>query len=122
MKNNRNIEILVLKAKSDPQILAIYLFGSYLEGKRYQDIDIVLVLNDNLSELDMAKKRLSYQSDVPKIFDIQVLQLLPAHIQLNVLKGKLLYCQDYETMFDIAIEVIRNGESMRRKIQLMVSP
>jgi len=121
MKVNKFIEHLVQRVKSDPQILAVFLFGSYLEKKRYRDIDIALVLNDNLTDLEMAKKRIAYQADAPKVFDIQILQLLPAHVQLNVLKGKLFYCRNYETLFDMAIDIIRHGERMKRKIQLMVS-
>ena len=122
MDIDKNVNALLQKAKSDPTILAVFLFGSYLAKKQHHhDVDIALVLDEKLTGIQMAKIRLQYQANAVNFFDIQVLQLLPYHIQPEVLKGKLLYCQNYDALFEIAIKIIQQADDMKRRIQLMVS-
>ncbi|NIQ06092.1 MAG: nucleotidyltransferase domain-containing protein [Candidatus Korarchaeota archaeon] len=40
----REVESVVRKAQKDDDVLATILFGSYVRGERYSDIDICLVL------------------------------------------------------------------------------
>lgn len=43
-------------------------------------------------------------SKLPEIFDVQIFQLLPLYIRIDVLKGKLIYCEDETLLHDVAWE------------------
>lgn len=102
------------KAKKDRDIAAVLIFGSFLSKKKYRDIDICLVLNKKLSNLKISKKKLSYQKSCSKL-DIQVLQQLPLYIKIEVIKeNKPLLIKDYELLFDIAKDVIRDFDSFEK--------
>ena len=42
--------------KKDKEIIAVLLFGSYIKGENYRDIDICIVLDKKYSKLEMSKK------------------------------------------------------------------
>ena len=98
------------KAQKDKDVLAVLVFGSYLSGKGYRDIDICLVLNKKLSNLEKSRKKLSYQK-IASILDIQILQQLPLYIRIEVInKNKPLLIKDEDKMFDTAREAVRDFE------------
>ncbi len=102
------------KAKKDKDIAAVLIFGSFLSKKKYRDIDICLVLNKKLSNLNVSKKKLSYQKISSKI-DVQILQQLPLYIKIEVIKkNKPLLIKDYDLLFDIARNVIRDFDSFEK--------
>ena len=78
---------LVARAKTDPDVLAVFLFGSRARGDASQnsDFDICLVLGaEPRSDRDRAEKRLAYLAE-PDL-DVAVFQALPLHIRSRVLK------------------------------------
>ncbi|MFX0069312.1 MAG: nucleotidyltransferase domain-containing protein [Candidatus Hodarchaeota archaeon] len=116
------MEKLEKEAKQDENVIAMFLYGSYLSEKVFRDIDIALVLNDGLSNKEMSNIRVKYLSEVPDIFDIEIFQLLPLHMRTEVLKGRILFCKDMDRLFDIAVRAIREGELFKAKLKLMVAP
>jgi predicted nucleotidyltransferase len=100
---------IVETAKRDEQVLAIILFGSAArgEGAATSDLDVCLVLEPNgYKPLDLSEKKLEYLAafDV----DIQVFQQQPIYMKQRVLHdGKVLFCRDEDTLYQVAFDVIR---------------
>jgi len=98
------------KAQKDKDVLAVLVFGSYLSGKGHRDIDVCLVLDKKLSNLEMSRKKLSYQK-IASVLDIQILQQLPLYIRMEIInKNKPLLIKDEDKMFDAARETVRDFE------------
>ncbi|MCD6513680.1 MAG: nucleotidyltransferase domain-containing protein [Candidatus Odinarchaeota archaeon] len=95
--------------KKDDDILAITLFGSFARNEPYSDIDVCIVLNRKLTNLEMSKKRLKYQTLVGEPFDIQIFQQLPSYIRMRILKeGVLYFCRDLDKLYDVAYRTIKD--------------
>lgn len=113
MSEKIEIEKILTKAKKDESVIAVILFGSYIksEVKPMSDIDLCLILKENLDDLSMTNKRLEYLNLVSDKFDIHIFQQLPSFIKVRILKeGKILLEKDYETLFKIARDAIREFE------------
>jgi len=102
---------LIAKAKRDPGILGVFLFGSVgrNEASKSSDTDVCLVLSPHSSKtgrLGFSRKRLEYLSDFS--FDIQIFQALPLYIRKRVLaEGRLLYVRDEDQLYDLAIQTAK---------------
>lgn len=106
---------IVARAKDDPDILAVILFGSRARGEATagSDFDVCLVLaSDPRSRLSAAEKRLEYlaEGDV----DLAVFQQLPLYIRSRVLKeGSVLFVRDEDALYALAIRTARAWEDFR---------
>jgi predicted nucleotidyltransferase len=103
------LDRIVETAKRDEQVLAIVLFGSASrgEGSATSDLDVCLVLEPNgYTPLDLSEKKLEYLAAFDG--DIQVFQQLPIYMKQRVLRdGKVLFCRDEDTLYQLAFDVIR---------------
>jgi predicted nucleotidyltransferase len=100
------INSLLSKAKSDRDVLAVMVFGSYARNEKYRDIDVCLVLKNKPVNGVMSRKRLSYVSESG--LDVHVFQQLPLYIRIRVLKeGKILLCKDTGDLYNIALQTAR---------------
>lgn len=84
------INDIIIELKKDPNVLAVYLFGSYAlnNSKPYSDIDICIFLKD-------YSKSLTYYGFAGKYVDISVFNNLPLTVKYKVFKeGKSLYVSD----------------------------
>ncbi|MBS3080118.1 nucleotidyltransferase domain-containing protein [Candidatus Pacearchaeota archaeon] len=95
--------------KKDKQIIAVLLFGSYINNRLYaRDIDVCLVLSKKYTNKEMTNKRIKYYSILPNKFDIQIFQQLPLFIRRRILEeGKIIFCKDEDKLYDIAYETIK---------------
>ncbi|MHA1194999.1 MAG: nucleotidyltransferase domain-containing protein, partial [Promethearchaeota archaeon] len=59
---------------------------------------------------NLAKFRLEILTNIDDIFDIQIYQLLPIYVQIEVLKGKVLYVKNIDFLYQIANETIEEFE------------
>jgi uncharacterized protein len=101
-------EEIIGEFKKDENVLAVAFFGSFVRGEKYRDIDLVIFLNEKLSNLKMSKIRLKYSSIILKKFDVHVFQQLPVYIRSNILKDyKLLFCKNEDLIYEIAISTIQ---------------
>jgi len=102
-------DAIVKKAKKDKDILAVILFGSFARKEPHHDIDVCLVLYPKKhAKLSLSRKKLEYLTDFNKT-DIQVYQQLPIYIRARILKeGKVLFCKNEDTLYDIAFETIKD--------------
>jgi len=110
------LDRLLRRASSDPDVLAVLLFGSTARGEAGpgSDVDVCLVLAPRLyTRGEIAEKRVSYLGDVD--LDVQVLQDLPLHVRRRVLKeGSVLFCRDEEALYDVAFATMRAFERFKR--------
>ena len=107
----------LLKVQDDPEILAVFLFGSAARGEQgpASDVDVCLVFVPAVRDrLYMAQKRLEYLGEAPEGLDIQVFQLLPLYIRHRILKeGKVVFCRDEDTLYDLAFATAKAFEDFR---------
>ncbi len=103
------LNTIISRAKKDKLVLAVALFGSYARGEAHRDIDICIFLQPKTySQLDLSKKKLSYQPDNEK-YDVQIFQQLPLYIRKRILKeGRILYCKDEDTLYDTYFRTIKD--------------
>jgi predicted nucleotidyltransferase len=106
---------VVDRARRDPAILAVILFGSHARGEASaeSDVDLCLVLaSDTTPKLTMSRTRLAYLAEDK--LDLVIFQQLPLHIKSRVLKeGKVLFVRDEDALYDVAIRAARAFEHFR---------
>jgi predicted nucleotidyltransferase len=106
---------LVARAKHDPEVLAVLLFGSRARGDATMksDYDVCLVLAaEPTSDLAAAHKRLDYLAEAD--VDLVLFQQLPLHIRRQVLKeGTVLFARDEDRLYELAIRTVRAFEDFR---------
>ena len=106
---------LVARAKSDPEVLAVLLFGSRARGdpSPESDFDVCLVLGSEPgSDLAPAHKRLEYLGEAD--LDIIVFQQLPLHIRSRILKeGTVLFVRDEDALYALAARTARAFDGFR---------
>ncbi|MFA4953169.1 MAG: nucleotidyltransferase domain-containing protein [Candidatus Pacearchaeota archaeon] len=103
------INPILKKAKKDKDVLAVALFGSYVQGKEYyRDIDVCIILKQKFSNLEMSKKHVTYAGIVSDKIDVSIFQQLPIYIRMRVLKeGKFLIIKDQPEMYKLAFQTIK---------------
>lgn len=107
------LEMIKQKVREDEDVLALLSFGSYARGEKYSDIDLCIVLNPgSYDELYLSKKKLEYLTLLGPAFDVQIFQQLPIYIKIRVLgDGKVAFCRDEPSLYDLAFQTIRDFES-----------
>ncbi|MDH5459415.1 MAG: nucleotidyltransferase domain-containing protein [Candidatus Bathyarchaeia archaeon] len=114
----KELEKIVEKARKDKNVLAVIVFGSHArkESKPFSDVDLCIVLQPKkFDNLFMTNKRLEYLDLVPDKYDIQIFQQLPVFIRTRILRdGKLLLNKDYDTMFRVALNTIKEFDLFRK--------
>ena len=120
MKNinlNRELNIFMKKLKSMPdfhRVKFVFLFGSYSkrDSNIMSDIDIAAYYEGNSDE--RFKFRLSLLGKLPDYFDVHILQDLPIFIQKEVIKGKILYSDDSDLLFEVSYNIIKRFEDFKK--------
>jgi predicted nucleotidyltransferase len=106
---------LVARAREDPGVLAVLLFGSRARGgaTSASDHDVCLVLAaPPQSDLDASEKRLEYLAlgDL----DVVVFQQLPLYIRSRILReGRVLFTRDEDALYAVAVRTVRAFEGFR---------
>jgi predicted nucleotidyltransferase len=106
---------LIARAKSDPDILAVVLYGSRARGDDFaeSDFDVCLVLQpESGSAPDASHKRLEYLSKFS--LDITIFQQLPLYIRSRILReGSILFVRDEDALYAIATRTARAFEHFK---------
>jgi len=105
MELNHRLSKIVGAIKIHPDVVAIYLFGSYAKGEQtpMSDVDIAVILNKPTPESEAEIGSLAS----PEI-DIVLFHRLPLRIKFEVFKhGKELFVRDEERLLEIKLEVMR---------------
>ncbi|MBI2631641.1 nucleotidyltransferase domain-containing protein [Candidatus Pacearchaeota archaeon] len=120
MKNiiiNKELKIFMKRLKSMPnfhRVKFVFLFGSYSLGDSniMSDIDIAVYYQGNSDE--RFKFRLALLGKLPDYFDIHILQDLPIFIQKEVIKGKIIYSNDSDLLFEVSYYIIKRFEDFKK--------
>lgn len=109
---SKALEKIKQKVRVDEDVLALLSFGSYAREEKYSDIDLCIVLNPgSYDELYLSKKKLEYLTLLGPAFDVQIFQQLPIYIRIRVLRdGKVAFCKDEPSLYDLAFQTIRDFE------------
>ncbi len=90
-----------------------YIFGSFLEGEEFNDIDIALLLSEDLDPYKGFKFSLKVAGELerqvkPRFeFDIKILNNAPVEFQFEVIKkGSVIFSRDETRRVDYEFEVI----------------
>jgi predicted nucleotidyltransferase len=90
-----------------------YIFGSFLEGEEFNDIDIALLLSEDLDPYKGLKFSLKVAGELerqvkPRFeFDIKILNNAPVEFQFEVIKkGSVIFSRDETRRVDYEFEVI----------------
>ena len=97
-------KLLALDKKN--KIKFIVLFGSVASGKSnpLSDIDVAVYYDGN--DKQRFDFRLLGLSHLPDYVDLQIFQDLPLYLQNDVIKGKVIYYDNYDSTFNLFRSVI----------------
>ena len=98
-------EKLLEKAKSDRDILAVAVYGSFARGEKHRDIDICLIPYPGKPR---NRKELEYMKLLGDGYDVHMFQELPIYIRSRVIKeGRIILCKDDSILYDLYLDTIR---------------
>jgi predicted nucleotidyltransferase len=93
-----------------PKIEFIILYGSSLGLYHLDDSDIDICIYLEEEKKNLPKIRLELLKNYNDKLDIQMFQLLPLYVQIEILKGKILYVKLEDKLYEIALETIDEYE------------
>jgi len=110
------LEGLLAKAREDPDVLGVFLFGSAARGEEgpRSDVDVSLVLTEDAAAdtLAASRKRLDYMA--ASDLDVRVFQRVPLYIRHRILKeGRLLFSRDEDLVYELAVRTAREFERFK---------
>jgi predicted nucleotidyltransferase len=109
------VDKILAKTRDDPEIVAVFLFGSQAraESDAGSDIDLCLVLRPgNYDSLTLFRKRLDYLKEGGA--DVHIFSELPLYIRQRILKeGRVLLCQDEDALYEIAFRTAQAFEDFK---------
>jgi predicted nucleotidyltransferase len=109
------LERVTLRARNDPAVLAVILFGSHARGEAEasSDVDVCLVLEPEVpSDLSASRKRLDYLTEAD--LDLAIFQQLPLPVRSRVLReGQVLFVRDTDRLYELAVQTARAFEGFR---------
>ncbi len=98
------------RTKFFSKIEFVILYGSSLNLYHLDDSDIDLCLYIDDEKKTLSSIRLGLLKMFNESLDIQIFQLLPLYVQIEVLKGKVLYVKEEDRLYEIANETIDEYE------------
>ena len=88
----------------------IILYGSHLSDYHHSDSDIDLCIYIKGEERNLAGIRLNLLKKIDGKFDIQMFQLLPLYVQIEVLKGEPIHIKNEDLLYEVAYNTIEEYE------------
>lgn len=95
------------------EVDAAYIFGSFLERKDFNDIDVALLLSESLDPYKSLKFSLRVAGELerrirPRFeFDVKILNSAPIELQFEVIKkGHVIFSRNESNRIDYESEVI----------------
>jgi predicted nucleotidyltransferase len=119
-----NIERVIERIREigGDRITFIALYGSVTKNRDTPLSDIDLAVFYEGSKEERFKFRMSVLGRIGDEFDVQIFQDLPLYIQKEVISyGKLLYYKEYDAVFDIYMNVIKNFDDFTWHLNLYYS-
>jgi len=114
MKDKIKVFMKKLKAMPDfDRVKFVILYGSYAEGNQNKMSDIDFAVYYGGEHGDRFKFRKKILGELSDDFDVQSFQDLPLYVRINVLKGKVIYENDLQFVYDVAYETIQSFEDFK---------
>ena len=91
------IERLRIYLESHPEIIYAYVFGSFLSGMPFQDIDVALYVNKQKASAQNPEEEYaeSFSETFKEIFDVVIINHAPSSLICSIFReGRLLFCKD----------------------------
>lgn len=88
----------------------IILYGSSLSSYHLDDSDVDICIYVDEEKKNLPEIRLELLTRFNEKLDIQIFQLLPLYVQIEVLKGEILYVKEEARIYEIADETIDEYE------------
>lgn len=96
-----------------PHVRFIVLYGSVAARQDDPSSDIDITISCDLPDIDSERFRIFLLGRVPGVIDLHIFEHLPLYVQIEVLKGMLLYTRDIDEVYDAAERTIRDYEFFR---------
>jgi predicted nucleotidyltransferase len=105
------LETIIDRAKTDKDVVAVILFGSYARKEpAFRDVDIAILLRGG--KYDYIKKETTYW--ISDVFDISILNRLPLNIAARVLEeGKLLFVSDWDELEEFSMRIVKQWSDFK---------
>ncbi|PKL57775.1 MAG: nucleotidyltransferase domain-containing protein [Methanomicrobiales archaeon HGW-Methanomicrobiales-5] len=95
----------------------IILYGSVAEERARTDSDIDLCIYYDGGREEAGRFRFAALSELSDDrYDIQIFTHLPLYVQIEVLRGRVLYCPDERFLYDIAYQTIRDFDDFKHRL------
>jgi predicted nucleotidyltransferase len=95
----------------------VLLHGSAAEGRATTDSDIDLCVYYDGSREDAAQFRHAVLSRLPELhYDIQIFQLLPLYVRVEVLKGVPVFVRNERFFYETATRTLREFGDFRHRL------
>jgi predicted nucleotidyltransferase len=120
----RKLQVIIEMAKTDKDVEAVLLFGSYARKEpNYKDIDVAILLKDKKNS---GQKLMSYLKAANPEGDLEVQVVifnnLPIDVQRRVLnESKILYVSDKAALYEKSAEIIRNWSDFEYGFNTMIA-
>lgn len=92
----------------------IYIFGSTVDKKNTKFSDIDFAVYHSGTKKERFKFRMKILGSMSDEYDIQIFQDLPLYVQMQVLKGKIIYAKDEQFVYEVAYDTIKRFEDFKR--------
>jgi len=100
--------------KTKKDIIAVYLYGSYVKGKttRRSDIDLAILLRPRHKRQPTTDLEIRFATQIQKIIrevevEIRILNSAPLFFQYKVISsGQLIFCSDYSERIEYESDLI----------------
>ncbi|MFW6194822.1 MAG: nucleotidyltransferase domain-containing protein [Halobacteriota archaeon] len=103
----------IKKAEGFEKVQFVILYGSAVQGGMTKDSDIDLCIYYEGTSKEALEYRFKVLSELSNGFDVQIFQLLPLYVRVEVLKGEVIYCRDTRFLYETANSTIKDFEEFK---------
>jgi len=97
------LDQLIARVRTEPDILALYLYGSQAEGlaNRLSDVDVDVLARDDLTQQQLWQLEARWLEPLPESLDLRILNLAPLSFRFEVTtRGQRLWATDWGQVAD----------------------
>ncbi|MFO7966479.1 MAG: nucleotidyltransferase domain-containing protein [Archaeoglobaceae archaeon] len=91
----------------------VILYGSAVRGGMTKESDIDLCIYYEGNPKEALEYRFKVLSELCEGLDVQIFQLLPLYVRIEVLKGEVIYCKNSRFLYETAISTIKDFEEFK---------
>lgn len=104
----------ILALDKEEKVKFIILYGSHARGEARKDSDVDLCICYEGTKREAFEFRMKVLGELPDNYDVQIFNLLPIFLRKECLKGVVLFCREWEFLYDIAYKTIEEFEDFKK--------